>query len=105
MDQYGRLASRYDAWGIWYGKSGRIDVVAGNPAGNILAGFCRFDSKMMTIKDLSLYKELLELALLVPQEIYLFSKAGFTEELREKAAKGSKGLENCKINLVGLEDL
>ena len=59
----------------------------------------------MTVKDFSQYKELLELALLAPQELYLFSKAGFTEELREKANNGSKGLENCKIILVGLEDL
>lgn len=105
MDQYGRLASRYDTWGTWYGKSGRIDIVAGNSDGAILTGFCRFDSKMMTAKDLSLYKELLELALLKPQELYLFSKAGFTEELRQRIESGSKGLENCKVVLVGLEDL
>ncbi len=102
MDQYGRLMQRYETWGTWYGKSGRIDVVAGNESGEILAGFCRFDSKMMTVKDLSQYKELLELALLTPQELYLFSKAGFTEELRKKTADGIKG---CKVILVGLEDL
>ena len=105
MDQYGRLASRYETWGTWYGKSGRIDVVAGNAEGAILAGFCRFDSKMMTVKDMSQYRELLELALLSPQELYLFSKAGFTEELRQKVSEGIRGLENCKIILVGLEDL
>lgn len=105
MNQYGRLADRYENWGTWYGKSGLIDVVAGNSEGAILAGFCRFDGRMMNGKDLSLYKELLELAMMVPQELYLFSKAGFTEELRQKVLAGSKGLENCKINLVGLEDL
>ena len=105
MNQYGRLAARYENWGTWYGKSGLIDVVAGTDAGAIMAGFCRFDSRMMTLKDFSQYKELLELALLAPQELYLFSKAGFTEELREKAKTGSKGLNNCKIILVGLEDL
>ena len=105
MDQYGRLANRYTTWGAWYGKSGRIDVVAGNAEGAILTGFCRFDSKMMTVKDYSLYKELLELALLSPQEMYLFSKAGFTEELRQRIADGTKSLPNCNIILVGLEDL
>ena len=70
-----------------------------------MAGFCRFDSRMMTVKDFSKYKELLEMAMLEPQELYLFSKAGFTEELRERAEAGSKDLENCKIILVGLEDL
>lgn len=79
--------------GTWYGKTGLIDVVAGNADGTILAGFCRFDSRMMTVKDFSGFKELLELAMLVPQELYLFSKAGFTEELRQRIENGSKGLE------------
>ena len=105
MNRYGRLAARYENWGTWYGKSGLIDVVAGTAEGAILAGFCRFDSRMMTVKDFTQYKDLLELALLKPQELYLFSKAGFTDELRQKAKEGSKGLENCKIILVGLEDL
>ncbi len=103
MDQYGKLASRYETWGAWYGKAGMIDVVAGNASGDILAGFCRFDSRMMTAKDLSQYKDLLELALLNPKELYLFSKAGFTEELRQKTANGI--LSGCKVVLVGLEDL
>ena len=103
MEQYGKLTNRYETWGTWYGKTGRIDVVAGNGADKILAGFCRFDSRMMTAKDLSQYKELLELALLKPQELYLFSKAGFTEELRLKTANGV--LPDCKVTLVGLEDL
>ena len=105
MNQYGRLTSKYERWGTWYGKSGLIDVVAGTGESAVLAGFCRFDSRMMTLKDFSRYKELLELASLKPQELFLFSKAGFTEELRQKAESGSKGLENCKIILVGLEDL
>ena len=102
LNQYGKLQNRYETWGAWYGKSGLIDVVAGTAEGAILTGFCRFDSKMMTIKDLSQYKELLELALLKPQEIYLFSKAGFTEELRQRIANGVNG---SKVVLVGLEDL
>lgn len=105
LDQYGKLRNRYETWGAWYGKSGLIDVVAGSADGAILAGFCRFDSRMMTSKDLTQYKELLELALLVPQELYLFSKAGFTEELRQKTTEGIKDLSECKIVLVGLEDL
>ena len=103
MNQYGKLSDHYTTWGTWYGKSGRIDVVAGDESDKFLAGFCRFDSRMMTVKDLSGYKELLELALITPQELYLFSKAGFTEELRQKTANGI--LSGCKVILVGLEDL
>ena len=103
MEQYGKLQSRYDTWGTWYGKTGRIDVVAGNDVGEILIGFCRFDSRMMTGKDIKQYKELLELAKLAPKELYLFSKAGFSEELRQKIEKGY--LKECKVIPVGLEDL
>lgn len=102
LNQYGKLQSRYETWGTWYGKSGLIDVVAGTSEGAILVGFCRFDSRMMTAKDLSQYKELLELAMFQPREIYLFSKAGFTEELRQKTENGING---SKVILVGLEDL
>ena len=103
MDQYGKLVSHYETWGTWYGKTGRIDVVAGNDVGEILIGFCRFDSRMMTGKDIKQYKELLELAKLAPKELYLFSKAGFSEELRQKIEKGC--LKECKVIPVGLEDL
>lgn len=103
MAQYGRLKARYHNWGSWYGKAGRIDIAAGDGNGNSLVGFCRFDNYLMTKKDYDQYKELLSLALLQPKEIYLFSKAGFAEELRrlvrEEAGNGGN------ITLVGLEDL
>lgn len=105
MNQYGRLAEQYENWGSWYGKSGKIDILASTDGEAYLAGFCRFDKSMMTLRDFSAQKELLELAMLVPQELYLFSRAGFTEELRRKVENGSKGLEGCRIILVGLEDL
>lgn len=103
MDQYGKLTGHYETWGTWYGKSGRIDVVAGNDDGTILIGFCRFDSRMMTSKDMKQYKELMELAKLAPKELYLFSKAGFSEELRQKIEAGY--MKDCKVTPVGLEDL
>ena len=103
MEQYGKLLNSYENWGTWYGKTGRIDIVAGNAKGEILAGFCQFDSRMMTGKDLSQYKDLLELALLQPKELYLFSKAGFSEELKKRVENGS--MKDCKVVMVGLEDL
>ncbi len=103
MAQYGRLKSRYTTWGSWYGKTGCIDIAAGDEGGNILAGFCRFDNYLMSKKDFEQYQELLTLAMLSPQEIYLFSKAGFSEEVRRLAKEGSG--TGIKITLVGLEDL
>jgi len=103
MDQYGKLANHYKTWGTWYGKSGRIDIVASSTDGMILTGFCRFDNRMMTWKDMKQYKELLELAQLNPTELYLFSKAGFSEELKQKIEVGCA--KDCKIIPVELEDL
>lgn len=103
MAQYGRLKSRYGNWGTWYGKTGRIDIAACDEAGNSLVGFCRFDNYLMTKKDYEQYRELLSLAMLSPQEIYLFSKAGFAEELRRMVREESGN--GVKITLVGLEDL
>ena len=103
MAQYGRLQNRYVTWGSWYGKSGCIDIAASDEKGNTLVGFCRFDNYLMSKKDYEQYRELCELALMNPKEIYLFSKGGFSEELRriakEEAANG------IRVQLVGLEDL
>lgn len=103
MAQYGRLKSRYTTWGSWYGKIGCIDIAAGDENGNVLAGFCRFDNYLMSKKDYEQYQELLSLAMLKPQEIYLFSKAGFSEDVRRIAKEESNA--EIRITLVGLEDL
>ena len=103
MSQYGRLKARYSNWGTWYGKTGSIDIVAGDEKGNILAGFCKFDNYLMSRKDFNEYQELLELALIKPTEMYLFSKAGFSEELRKMTAELSTN--GTKIVLVGLDEL
>ena len=102
MSQHNRLTTRYNTWGSWYGKTGRIDIVAGDGEGHILAGFCRFDHRKVSPEDLEEYQELLALAQLVPTELYLFSKEGFTDELKAMP----KQLENgAHLALVGLEDL
>lgn len=92
------LKHNYTTWGNWYGKTGLIDIVAGDEEGNTLVGFCRFDQKMVTVENYEEYLELLDLAMLKPQEFYIFSKTGFEEELEQLAEK-----EN--IQLVRLEDL
>ena len=101
MGQYGRLKSRYTVWGAWYGKTGCIDITAVNPNGETLAGFCRFDNTMVSKAEMEGYRELLELAMLHPQELYLFSKAGFSDEVRKMAETE----QEVQLVLVGLEDL
>ena len=66
-----------------------------------MAGFCRFDNYLLSKKDFEQYEELLDLAMIKPEEIYLFSKAGFSEDVRKIARE----MTGVKITLVGLEDL
>ncbi len=103
MGQYRRLKHSYTTWGTWYGKAGKIDIVAGTPEGDTLVGFCRFDEEEMTPKDLTQYMGLLSFAMLSPKEIYLFSKEGFSERLRVLAKEMTQ--EGVTVTLIGLEDL
>lgn len=98
MCEYSRLQCQYSTWGAWHGKTGLIDIVAGDDKGNTLAGFCRFDSHPMTLWDYEEYQKLLELANLKPREIYLFSKSGFDGELKNLSA-------GSELTLVGLDEL
>lgn len=98
MRQQRRLRHNYTTWGTWHGKAGLIDIVAGDEEGNILVGFCCFDSHMVSQNDYEAYLELVKFAALRPQEYYIFSKAGFTGELQSFA-------EGKNLHLVGLEDL
>lgn len=102
MSQYGRLEHKYSYWGTWYGKTGSIDVLARDEEGNVLAGFCQFGEYAMSELHLEQYKELMELALISPKELVLFSKTGFSEEIRQNTDNLIPG---CKVSLVELADL
>ena len=102
MAKHNRLTAEYTTWGSWYGKTGRIDIVAGDGKGHTLAGFCRFDHIEMSLEELKEYLELTELARLAPTEIFLFSRGGFTEEVKQKKRTLEQG---CRLVLIGLEDL
>lgn len=98
MNQYHRLQHSYVNWGSWYGKTGLIDLIAGDSAGNHLVAFCSFTENPVTKREYEKYKELLTLATLTPQECFVFSKAGFDAEFTEEAKRQ-------KITLVSMEDL
>ncbi|MCR5154239.1 MAG: ATP-binding protein [Lachnospiraceae bacterium] len=80
MGKYKKLKADYTNWGSWYGKAGLVDIVAGNDEGKCLVGFCRFDSKRVTVSDFADYEELIHSAMIEPEEIYVFSKTGFSAD-------------------------
>ncbi len=102
MAQYGRLQYKYSTFGTWYGKTGCIDVLAKDEEGNVLAGFCQFGDYRMSESHIGQYKELLELALVKPKELVLFSRAGFEPELKQKK---DTLISDCKVSFVELADL
>ena len=65
---------------------------------HFLTGDCWFDDNVMTLKDALAIKARVTPEAGVKPYYWLFSKAGFTDELKAAADKE-------KLNLVGLEDL
>jgi AAA+ ATPase superfamily predicted ATPase len=99
MNQHQRLSVKYQWWDRWYGKNGTIDILAKGPAEETLVGKCIWEDRITGMNDyyslISLSKE----AGLSPNCYYLFSKNGFTRELKDLSAS------QTTINLIGLEDL
>lgn len=95
--ELGRLNHSYDNWGSWHGKTGNVDIVAGNDFGDKLAGFCTFSDKPLTLTDLDEFMKQLELAGIYGAETYIFAKSGFNNELKNEA-------EKYNIKLVNMDD-
>jgi len=99
MNQHQRLPGKYLWWDRWYGKNGTIDILAQGEGNSTLVGKCLWEERKLDISD---YESLLSLsgeARINPVFCYLFSKGGFTQELRQY------GKNKKNIILVGLEDL
>ncbi len=99
MNRYGKLPVSFGMPQTFYGKDGRIPLVAEGEKGKILVGLCKWSMEPMGNPD---FEHLLQLTEQMGQEAdyyYLFSREGFTNELSVMA----KGMEN--IQLIDLESL
>lgn len=92
-----KLEHNYDNWGSWHGKTGDIDIVAGNDDGDKLAGFCTFSDMPVTKEELDHFTELLRLAGIENAETYIFAKSGFNIELKCEA-------EKYNIKLINMDE-
>lgn len=99
MNLHQRLSEKYLWWDRWYGKNGTIDVLAQGSSQKMLVGKCLWEDRKMDTGDYEKLLSLSEEAGLRTAHSYLFSKGGFTEELR------LIGKEKSFVILVGLEDL
>ncbi len=90
MNRYGQLEDSFGTFGVWYGKSGKIDVLAKAEDGGYLAGFCDCSEEKTDVEVLETYHMILESAGITPKQIYCFSMQGFTEDFA--AAAQAKGI-------------
>ena len=99
LNHRNRLPFHFIKIGRWWNKKERLSVMATDAAKkNFLTGDCWFDDNVMTLKDALAIKARVMPEAGVKPYYWLFSKAGFTDELKAAADKE-------KLNLVGLEDL
>lgn len=94
-----RLPARYQWWDRWYGKNGTIDIIAKEPEVRTLAGKCIWEDRKADSQDYKVLQGRSKEAGIYPDTWYLFSKNGFSEELKDQARS------IAGIWLVGLEDL
>ncbi len=99
MNQHRRLSVKYQWWDRWYGKNGTIHIIGKESGGETLAGRCIWEDRKAETGDFDYLITLSKEAGLTPELFYLFSKEGFTAELKELAESRKN------IVLVRLEDL
>lgn len=99
MNRYGKLPGKFGALQTFYGKDGRIPIVAAGEDDRLLVGMCKWSVEPMGSAD---FERLLQLTEQFGQEAdcyYLFSREGFVSELAVMAS----GMDN--IELVDLDSL
>ena len=96
MNRYEKLSGRYGSFGVWYGKLGKIDVVAKREDGACLVGFCDCGEELTGLEVFEGYASVLESAGIRPTEWYCFSMQGFAGELERVAAEQGIHLVRAK---------
>ncbi len=99
MNLHHRMPVDFLWWDRWYGKNGTIDILSQSEEKKTLIGRCLWEDEAAGFQDYHRLLTLAEEARVNPDYCYLFSKKGFTDELRSMA----EGRED--IHLIGLEDL
>jgi hypothetical protein len=99
MNLHNRLPDKFVWWDRWYGKNGTIDILAQTENKKTLVGSCHFEDRITGPEEYSTLHTLADEAKVGADYCYLFSRKGFSEELKKMAA------DRKNLNLIGLEDL
>ncbi|WP_408071227.1 ATP-binding protein [Butyrivibrio sp. JL13D10] len=98
LSEYGRLPFKIDEEGEWVGKIDSLDIVAQSESGDTLVGACYWN-ELMDVGAIEKIRNCCKKARINPDYYYLFSSKGFTDGLKELAAK------EASIKLIELEEM
>lgn len=99
MSRHKRLKNEYTTWGSWYGKSGRLDIVATDEEECVLVGYCCWRDVPLSVDEIPLIQELVKQAKVTPSEIFVFAKKGPSTEARKVF------LKQPLLRVIELKDL
>lgn len=71
----------------WDANNNEINLLAQTDSGKIIVGSCRYTNSKMKKSEINRLKELCEKLDLVPDFVMLFSKSGFTNELKSEKSE------------------
>ncbi len=98
MSEYGRFPFVIEEEGEWVGKMGTINIVARSETGDTMVALTSWN-KTFTLDSLEFLRGCSKRARLNPDYYYMFSAAGFDDELKKLAS------ESDIIKLIDLEEL
>ena len=79
---------RIEKIGSYWDKNNEIDILAKTKAGKIVAGICKYSKSKAKKSELTKLKEQCAKADLEPDIFVIFSKSGFSNELKKEKGEG-----------------
>lgn len=74
----------------WDDKRNELNLLAQSDSGKIIVGSCKYTKQKMKKTEIANLQQLCEELEIVPDFVVLFSKAGFTNELKREKSQGLK---------------
>lgn len=92
--------------GSYWDRDVEIDILAKTKSGKIIAGACKYSNSKANKNELTKLKEKCETAELTPDIFVLFSKSGFSNELKNEKGEDLKlyALKNFKTLVEDLDE-
>ncbi len=74
----------------WDDEKNEIDLIAQTKSGKVIIGTCKYTNSKMKKSEITRLKKICEKLEIVPDFVILFSKKGFTNELKSEKSKNLK---------------